>query len=222
MITTQEKIVDIAYEFGFESHDVFGRAFKRVYGITPESYKKRKYTLGEMKKAEMKRGVLNMVEVEIVKRPSMYLLGVEGRIGNELGEMSIANVWEHYFQNCQQLFSNVTNRVKPEEDAEFALSQFDEDGKLIYFVGVEVEDIDSIPHGAVGKRIPSLTYAKATHVGPPAETIGQTLGYVYDDWILNTTYRTGHLRDSPYAVIEYYDKRSCLTPPEMDIYVPIK
>lgn len=224
MVTGKEKVVDIACEFGFESHDVFSRAFKRVYGITPESYKKRKYTLHEMRKAELKKGreLQIMVDVQIVERPSMYLLGVERRIGDGQGEMSIAGVWEYYFQNYQQLFSNVTNRVRPEDDAEYALNFFDEDGKLIYFIGFEVEELGAIPYGAAGKRIPPLAYAKATHVGPPAETLGQTLGYVYGEWFLNNTYRTGHLRDSPFAVIEYYDKRCYLTPREMDIFVPIK
>lgn len=222
LITSQEKIVDIACEFGFESHDVFSRAFKRVYGITPDTYKKRSYTLQEMVKAKIKKGVQSMAEVQVVNKPSMYLLGVERRIGPEPGEVSIADVWNFYFQNFEQLFSRVTNRVKPEEDADYAVALFDEHGKFIYFVGIEVENIDFIPQGAVARKIPPLTYAKATHIGPPAETLGQTLDYVYGDWFLNTTYRTGHLRDSPFAVIEYYDKRCSLTPPEMDIFVPIQ
>ncbi|MDQ0059136.1 DNA gyrase inhibitor GyrI [Paenibacillus harenae] len=89
-------------------------------------------------------------------------------------------------------------------------------------MGFEVEELDAVPYGAAGKRIPPLTYAMATHVGPPAETLGQTLDYVYGEWFLNSTYQTGHLRLSPISVIEYYDKRCSLTPPEMDIFVPIK
>lgn len=37
---SNDKITEIAYDYGFESHDVFGRAFKRVYGITPENYRR--------------------------------------------------------------------------------------------------------------------------------------------------------------------------------------
>lgn len=222
MIAGKEKIVDIACDFGFDSHDVFSRSFKRVYGITPESYKKRSYALHEMKKAELKKGMQNVVNVQIADKPSMRLLGVEGRIGDGPGEMSIAGVWDRYFQSCQTLFSNVANKVRPEDDYEYAVSFFDQDGKLVYFVGFEVEELGDIPSGAAGRRIPPLTYAKATHTGPPAETLGQTLDYVYGDWFLNSIYRTGHLRESPFAVIEYYDHRSYLSPPEMDIYVPIR
>jgi AraC-like DNA-binding protein/predicted transcriptional regulator YdeE len=222
LITRTEKIIDIALEFGFESHDVFSRAFKRVYGITPESYRKRRYTLPAMRKLEFMKGEQNVVNVQIVDRPSMHLLGVEGWIGNGDGEMSISDVWERYFQSYDQLFSKIENRVRPEDDAEYAVGFFDADGKLGYFVGFEVESLDVVPSGAARKNIPPMKYAKATHVGPPGETLGQTLDYVYGEWFLNSTYRTGHLRDTPFAVIEYYDKRSSLTPPEMDIFVPIK
>ena|GEM_PF-1564376 len=224
MITGEDKIVDIAFQFGFESHDVFSRAFKRIYGIKPESYRKRRYTLHEMKKAavDSSKGGKANVNVEIVERPSICLLGIERRIGNGDGEATFAQVWEQYFQSYDRLFGNGVSRVKPEEDAEYALSLFDQDGKLSYFVGFEVEDLAYIPAGAAGRSVPALTCAKAVHVGPPAETINQTLDYVYGEWFANNVYQTAHLRESPYAVIEYYDKRSCLSPPEMDIYVPIK
>ncbi|MFC6331011.1 effector binding domain-containing protein [Paenibacillus septentrionalis] len=225
IIACKEKIADIAFQFGFESHDVFSRAFKRVYGITPESYRKRGYTLHEMKKVVVdnkNEGGKEKVDVQIVERPSMCFLGVERQIGHRDGEATIAHVWEQYFQNYQHLFGNVINRVKPEEDAEYALAVFDHDGKLSYFVGFEVEDLENTPAGAVGRKVPALTYAKATHVGLPAETLGQTLDYVYGEWFANNVYRTAHLCDSPYSVIEYYDRRCSLTPPEMDIYVPIK
>jgi AraC family transcriptional regulator len=32
-------IACIAYEYGFESHDVFTRAFARVYGMTPKKFR---------------------------------------------------------------------------------------------------------------------------------------------------------------------------------------
>lgn len=140
----------------------------------------------------------------------------------ELAKQRFAQVWELYFQSYQHLFGHLTNRVKPEEDAEYALAVFNQDGIFSYFVGFEVEGLEHIPVGAVGRKVPALTYAKATHIGPPAETLGQTLDYVYGEWFANTSYQTAHLRESPYSVIEHYDSRCYLTPPKMDIYVPIK
>lgn len=39
MVTTKHKVVDIAYDLGFDSHDVFSRAFKRYYGVSPITFR---------------------------------------------------------------------------------------------------------------------------------------------------------------------------------------
>lgn len=36
---SQKSVASIAFEYGFKSHDVFTRAFKRVYGVSPASYR---------------------------------------------------------------------------------------------------------------------------------------------------------------------------------------
>jgi len=222
VLSGSERIVDIACRYGFESHDTFSRAFKRIYGISPDTCRRRQYTLREMKKPVIGHSEGGIeVDVHITERPAIHLVGVEKPIGSEDGEMSFGQVWECYFNNWQQLFGGITNRVRPEDDADYAYGRFDENGKLHYFVGFEVEAHAELPSGAAGVTIPAHLSAKATHVGPPATTLGSTLDYLYGDWILNSTYRTGHKRELPYSVIEYYDKRCGLNPPEMDIYIPL-
>jgi len=39
LVTSTTKVVDVAFLFGFESHDSFSRAFKRVYGATPSEFR---------------------------------------------------------------------------------------------------------------------------------------------------------------------------------------
>src|SRR5690606_25077346 len=111
---------------------------------------------------------------------------------------------------------------RPEEDADYAFSRFDERGRCYYFVGFEVDAPIPVPSGAVSVTIPQRLCAKATHTGPPAETLGRTLDYLYGEWFLGSTYRTGHDRDMPYPVIEYYDGRTGSSPPEMDVFIPLK
>jgi AraC family transcriptional regulator len=41
LATTRDTILDIALVCGFESHEVFARAFRRRFGITPSAYRKR-------------------------------------------------------------------------------------------------------------------------------------------------------------------------------------
>lgn len=43
LIDSDKSITSIAFEYGFESHDVFTRAFTRVYGMSPNKYRQSNY-----------------------------------------------------------------------------------------------------------------------------------------------------------------------------------
>lgn len=40
IINTEQNILDIALNYGFNSHETFSRAFKRIFDITPQAYRK--------------------------------------------------------------------------------------------------------------------------------------------------------------------------------------
>ncbi len=42
ILETDKKIIDIALDYGFNSHETFSRAFKRIFDITPNEYRKLK------------------------------------------------------------------------------------------------------------------------------------------------------------------------------------
>ena len=37
---SQRNLLDIAFDYGFSSHEAFTRAFKETYGVTPSEYRK--------------------------------------------------------------------------------------------------------------------------------------------------------------------------------------
>ncbi|SMP45598.1 AraC family transcriptional regulator [Anoxynatronum buryatiense] len=50
---TDRRIVDVAMDFGFSSHETFTRAFKEAYGITPEEYRAVPVRLNQIYKPEL-------------------------------------------------------------------------------------------------------------------------------------------------------------------------
>jgi AraC family transcriptional regulator len=53
LLKTDRKIIDIAVDSGFNSHEVFTRAFIQLYGISPNNYRTNRKELLAFKKFEL-------------------------------------------------------------------------------------------------------------------------------------------------------------------------
>ncbi|MBP1994359.1 helix-turn-helix domain-containing protein [Paenibacillus eucommiae] len=171
-----DKIANIAYEYGFDSHDVFGRAFKRAYSITPESYRRRRFLLPSflaVNLAQQRKGEESMVEttpeVSVLTRPAMKLIGIECRM--EDGFES-PDLWKRYFDTWQDTFGSIAHlRVEPEKEMDYALTVAQDESGYTYFIGIEVTSMDLVPPGTVARHIPKTKYARFTAIGSVTESI---------------------------------------------------
>ena len=106
----REKVVDVALDFVFDSHEGFTRAFSREFGIAPKRYAKEKkpvklfmptrirdYYLmiqkGEMKMDKEKKA--STVFVQVVERPERKLILLRGKKAT------------HYFEYCGEVGCDV-------------------------------------------------------------------------------------------------------------------
>lgn len=225
---SEDKIVDIAFEFGFESHDVFGRAFKRTYGITPENYRKNRFLLPvfhAVNLAQQQKGAVNKMEQKpravMVTKPAMKLIGIESRIEDGLSSPAF---WKKYFDEWEQNFGSISHlRVDPEKDIDYALSVDRDESGYTYFIGIEVTSVEHVPPGTIARTIPKTKYAKFRAIGAVGESIGRMYDYIFREWFPSSSYQT-----AAGPIMEQYDIR-CAThlgsPPEkheMDIYIPIE
>ena len=57
---TDKKLIDIAFECGYNSHEVFSRGFRRNYGITPRAFRKNPINIERFTKLDLvERNLLN-------------------------------------------------------------------------------------------------------------------------------------------------------------------
>lgn len=70
-------VIDIAYDLGFEYPEVFSRAFKKQFGISPTSYRNGTYPVNRIPKAFIvERDIVNFGGVLTLKENYVYLDGV--------------------------------------------------------------------------------------------------------------------------------------------------
>jgi len=227
---TEKTITEIAMLYQFNSHDGFTRAFKRCYGINPGEYRKSKNKLIKpFKKINLleKMNFSNyrsiIMEPKIIIKESFKIIGYELRTTIENGEnfKKIPEFWTYYTKN------NLSGKIPFKKNKNIELGICCDSDKqnhtFSYIIGFEVENVDEIPEGMIGKVIPSSKYAVFTtpKTGRKdfSKSIQETTKFIYQKWLPESGYE---INDKGYD-LEWYDER-CHSDDDccMDIYIPVK
>ena len=157
---TEQRILDVALDYGFTSHANFTRAFKETYGITPEEYRRDLPMLNTFDKPEVSMNyvlvdegvplVVGNIVLEIQRKtlaePEIYLgLETEVRISEQIpvGESTGVDVpgqlWKRYHMEKASIAANFNTNV------EMGMSHTEDTAQSLftYFAGGLVQNI---PH----------------------------------------------------------------------------
>ncbi|MGL6218570.1 MAG: AraC family transcriptional regulator [Lacrimispora sphenoides] len=157
----ENRIIDIAMEFGFGSHVTFTRAFKETYGITPSQYRDKPIGLQNFDKPDLSLGYIVVDEGvplisdglvlemnRIFLEEPVNFLGVTGyypfkygkMFGERTGVDTVGEIWDRFFRvlpNISHISEGRRVGVSYHGDAP--------DGYSSYFVGAEVKKDEKNP-----------------------------------------------------------------------------
>ncbi|MGN6711310.1 AraC family transcriptional regulator [Anaerocolumna jejuensis] len=151
----ENRIIDIAMEYGFGSHVTFTRAFKETYGITPSQYRDKPIGLQNFDKPDLLLGYIVIDEgvplisdglvLEMNRKfleEPINFLGVTGyypfkygkMVGERTGVDTVGEIWDRFFRILPDISHSSEGRwvgVSYHGDAP--------DGYSSYFIGAEVK-----------------------------------------------------------------------------------
>jgi AraC family transcriptional regulator len=213
---SEMRLIDIAFEYRFNSQEVFTRAFFKLFGITPGRYRalKKKITLFEKVNAYQKMIVNlnqgNQVEPQIILDKKFWVIGLTQIV--KPGDESIRRLWDDFDVRK----SEINNAVIPNNLLGLCeyMPDITDESEFGYITCVEVDDFSYIPKGMITKVIPPSKYAVFTHKGS-IEELKNTYNYIYGAWLPYSGYQLAEL-----DTIELYnfDNQNSI----LDIYIPIK
>lgn len=175
---TSAKVVDVAFDFVFDSHEGFTRAFARQFGMSPRKFRKDAATVelfmppqlrdwytrrqrGELAMAENKK--LVTVFVQVLDRPARKLIVKRGKKAT------------HYFEYCEEVGCDVWDQLAALKDTLqeplglWLPQNLQEPGTSKYVQGVEVAKDYSgpVPQGFELMDLPACKML--VFQGPPFE-----------------------------------------------------
>lgn len=170
----ENRIIDIAMEYGFSSHETYTRAFKETYGITPSQYRDKPVRLQNFDRPDLllsyvvidegvpliSEGLVLEMNRRILEEP-IHFLGVTGyypfkygkMVGEKTGVDPVDEIWSRFFRelpNIPHIPGGRLAGVSYHGDAP--------DGYSSYFVGAEVGN-DGGNHIYASWQLPVREYA---------------------------------------------------------------
>lgn len=219
LLSTKDRVIDIAVKYGFNSQQAFSLAFRTQFTLPPGQYRKLgKHLVFYEKKMltpevieHWQRGVSR--EPRIVTKTAFNVIGLEYFGANNHGE--IPRLWADFSARIGE----VPGRVNP--DITMGICDFVPDydpvqSKFSYLACAQVRSLDVIPPQMAGKAFPSCKYAVFTHRGK-SDSLEETYRYIYGSYIPKSKLVLAEKAD-----YELYDQRFGAGESEIDIYIPIQ
>jgi AraC family transcriptional regulator len=191
LTATNMRIIDIAISAGFESQEVFTRAFTKLYGITPAKYRKNRKDFlifntieSRARETEEKFGYKRRnvnIKTRVEEKNKMFLVGMDIRttIGENIEKQIIPNFWQNVFI---QRVHEIKNIIEISTTISYEIPDPYTD-KLYHLACFEVNTPEA-PDGMVLKVVPPQRYAVFTPENPmdPLEYSDLVL-FAYGEWL---------------------------------------
>ncbi len=212
----EEKIIDIAFEASFDSHEAFSRAFKRVYQQTPSQFREKPNWEQWHKNNQFRRGsTMQDLDVKIIDFEEQAVALLKHRGAPAKLNHSVAKFIEWRKSNSfSPIASSRTFGLAYHDPATVPAHEFKFD-----ICGSVNLSIDENPQGVINATIPAGRCAKLIHKGSH-DLMGEKIYYLYQDWLM----KSGEtLRDFP-CFFEYKNFFPEVSESELItyIYLPIK
>jgi AraC family transcriptional regulator len=219
LVYSWRSIQVIARRYQFESQASFTRAFGKQFGISPGKVRKTKHAFEYFApidvKKEMKRKGVQSMEVKIVEKEAMKIVGMKTR--TTIKNNTIPQLWDKFNKVSCSIPNVKVNKVALGICPPVETKDFNEEKPFDYITGLIVENFENVPKDMITYEIPAQKYAVITHRGA-LDKLQETYNYLFT-W----SKESGHEFNGG-AEFELYDERFMFGSPEseMDIYRPVK
>lgn len=195
LLVTDEKIIDIALKYGYDSPDSFTKAFTRFHGVTPTSVRKDEVLLKSFAPLKIKISLEGgyLMDYKIVKKEAFTVVANAKTFPYEGAKEIIPQFWQEHFQGgkgavvCGEYGINI--------DLEMGQENFE------YLIADPYNPHKDVPEGLVTRTIPAFDWAVFPCKGAMPNALQDVNTKIYTEWL-------PALKEYEFAAgycVEYYD-----------------
>ena len=204
LANTREKVIDVAYKYGYENPESFAKAFQKFHGITPTQARGSGVMLKSFSRLSIKVTLEggSIMNYRIEEKPAMLLTGYKRRF---TGSPNDKQDQDHYFACETRLEQYILEGMCREHETIYQiLTNFDADGYDFYyayqFPKWALEDMQEIPEDIAARfenvPVPAGTYIvfETERCEFPTNLEDELRRKAVSEWLPTSGYE---LRDAP-------------------------
>ncbi len=213
-----EKIIDIAMKYGYDSPDSFTKAFTRFHGVTPTAARKDGVMLKSFAPLKIKLSLEGgyLMEYRMERKPAFTVIANAKTFAYEGAKQTIPQFWQEHFTSgkgnvvCGMYGINI--------DEAMGGDTFE------YLIADDYQSGRGVPEGFVTRTIPALNWAIFPCVGPLPQALQNVNAKIFTEWL-------PALRDYEFSdgyCVEMYDAPNKYLKGTLDekyyseIWIPVK
>ena len=195
VVKGKERVIDLAYKYGYDTPESFTKAFTRFHGQSPVKIKKEPYKMNVFLPLQISLSIKGgeKLEYRIEEMEAFEIIGLERTFEYEKAFDEIPIFW----RECKQGYGNWCDQRIDEAQEEIYGISVDENMEGKYFVysiakRLKEENLKlenrKLPNLKI-KQIPALTWAKFSCTGPMPEALQTLNTKIFKEWLpTNLTY----------------------------------
>lgn len=178
LVSSDDKIIDIAIKYGYESPDSFTKAFTRFHGVTPTAVRREGAIIKSFAPLKIKFSLEGgyIMDYKIVEKDAFTVMGFSRMFKYDSAAADIPKYWDEHFRSGKDKVVCGMYGVCFDEGAK---------GEFEYMIADNYMPWNEIPNGCVTRAIPKHTWAVFPCKGPMPDAIQETNRKIYSEWLPN-------------------------------------
>ena len=224
-----DKIIDIAYKYGYETPESFSKAFMRFHGFLPSKTQSHIANINVF--LPLKIWIViqggNEMDFRFEKKQPLKFIGFVREFEMETAYEKIPNYWNETYL---QVVKAVTKRGHPVNEieqaiwdnhiGEFGISIDDDesDGVFRYMIAGYYKG-GKVPSNMIVFEVPALEWAIFKAIGPMPGSLQSVNTKIFKEWLPNSDYQIS----APINIEWYSNEHETIHPNyESAIWIPVK
>lgn len=177
LATGEDRIIDIAMKYGYDSPDSFTKAFSRFHGVTPTAARKDRVMLKSFAPLKIKLSLEGgyLMDYKIEKKEAFSVIGNAKTFSYEGAKEVVPQFWQEHFQSGKG--KTVCGCYGINIDENMGHDMFE------YLIADPYTKGQEIPDGFVKRTIPEFTWAVFPCVGPMPVALQDVNTKIFTEWL---------------------------------------